>query len=552
MPIAFRIAPDRPARAPRTLALALYDKTDRLPPDLAQLDPRAGGCIAAALARPETSLAHGSVLTLYPDTDPAPAGPSRPPSDPLQRVCLLGLGDRSARDPHATADALRAAASRLARSLAPIARHVGPLEVNLTAATDHPTQNTHDRLDALARALGEGLSLGSFEFNLFKGTASSTPPNTARTAKPVAPAPSSPSSKPTTIDLLLHPDLRPGVRHALTVGRSVNLARTLAATPPNVANPAYLAQHCRKMSRSLGIDCRIIDAAEAKRLNMGGLLAVGGAGSTPPCLIVMDYQPRRRPQHRGQAKPLLLVGKAVTFDTGGYSIKPADSMDRMKYDKCGAMAVIGAIHAVASLKLDRRVVAIVPAAENLISSHAYRPADIITHPNGVTSEILNTDAEGRLILADALSFGTRTYDPAAVVDLATLTGACVIALGSTHAGCFCNNPELRDALLDAGRQTADRLWPMPLLDDHRQAIKGTHGDILNTGGREAGASTAAAFLSYFIEPDGKSQLPSRPWAHLDIAGLSDVKKETPLHAPGPTGFGVRLLTRWIESSTLPR
>jgi leucyl aminopeptidase len=243
----------------------------------------------------------------------------------------------------------------------------------------------------------------------------------------------------------------------------------------------------------------------------------------------------------------LLVGKAITFDTGGISIKPADNMDKMKYDKSGGMTVIGVMHAIARLKLPRRVVGIIPCAENLLGEKAYRPGDILTHHNGVTSEILNTDAEGRVVLADALAYGTRTYQPQAVIDLATLTGACVVALGTVCAGAFCGDMTLRSHLFDAAEFTGERLWHMPLWDEHRQQIKGTHGDIVNAGGREAGACTAAAFLSYFIEPDGPRKLPELPWCHLDIAGVADVKADTGLFSKGPTAFGVRLLVRALET-----
>jgi leucyl aminopeptidase len=340
-----------------------------------------------------------------------------------------------------------------------------------------------------------------------------------------------------------------GVKRGMSVAESANLTRQLAATPPNVANPQYLATQAQKMAREVGLKCRVIDAREAARLKMGGLLAVGGAGSRPPVLICLEHKPARpAPGASGGAGgPVLLVGKAVTFDTGGYSIKPADGMDRMKYDKCGGMAVIGAMHAVARLKLPIHVVGLIPAAENMISDKAYRPGDIVTFYNGVTGEITNTDAEGRVILADALSYGTRQYKPQAVIDLATLTGGVVVALGTACAGAFCSDHALRSHLFDAADYTAERLWHLPLWDEHRQLIKGVHGDIVNAGGREAHACQGAAFLSYFIEPDGKDKLPALPWCHLDIAGVADIKSDGALLAKGPTGFGVRLLVRALET-----
>jgi len=211
------------------------------------------------------------------------------------------------------------------------------------------------------------------------------------------------------------------------------------------------------------------------------------------------------------------------------------------------MAVIGAMHAMASLKLPVRVVGLIPTAENMISEKAYRPGDIITMHNGVTVEVVNTDAEGRLILADALAYGCKKYKPSAVIDVATLTGGVVVALGGHCAGVFCEDENLRKQLLAAAEDTGERLWRLPLWDEHREQLKGTHGDIVNSAGREGHPIQGAAFLSYFIDPKDPTALPKQPWAHLDIAGVAEVKgSEHPLYAKGPTGFGVRLLTRLIE------
>jgi leucyl aminopeptidase len=241
--------------------------------------------------------------------------------------------------------------------------------------------------------------------------------------------------------------------------------------------------------------------------------------------------------------PLLYVGKSITFDTGGYSIKPATSMTSMKYDKCGGMAVIGAMYAIAAQKLPVRVVGILPAAENMISEKAYRPDDIITFCNGVTAEITNTDAEGRLVLADALAYGTKTYKPAAVVDLATLTGGVVVALGDLCAGAFVNDPAFHKQLFAAGDHAGEKLWQLPLWDEHREAMKGPHSDIVNSGGRKAHPIQGAAFLSFFVGADAPTKMPTLPWCHLDIAGVADMESDTPLFPKGPTGFGVRLLSR---------
>lgn len=487
---------------PAAVAVPLYEKTEKLPSCYAKLDAQWGGVLAAALKRSDFTPSAGSVTPLYPVGGP--------------RVYALGLGPRD----QFHANHLRAAAARLVPLLQ--AGQAASLSVEL-ALFDSKAES--------GGVVGEGLGLGCFAFSEFKGTANSGP-------------------KKGPARLHVTSDSSEAMEGGLRLAESVNLARDLAATPPNVAHPGYLADYCRKLSRRVGLKCSVIDAQKAKQLGMGGLLAVGGAGSSPPCLIALEWNP---PGLKPRAtSPILLVGKAVTFDTGGYSIKlPADSMVSMKYDKCGGMTVIGTMHALASLGVRRRVVGLIPAAENLIGQTAYRPADILKLYNGVTVEVNNTDAEGRLILGDALSYGCETYKPAAVVDLATLTGACVVALGPWCAGAFCNDEPLYDKLLASSQATGERIWRMPLWPEHRRHIRGHHGDILNSGGREAGASTAAAFLSHFVARDGdfKKNAPV-PWCHLDIAGVADHNTErdpTGTYVKGPTGFGIRLLVHAISN-----
>jgi len=274
------------------------------------------------------------------------------------------------------------------------------------------------------------------------------------------------------------------------------------------------------------------------RLGMGGILAVGGGSiQTPPRLIVLEHRPAKP-----KGKPLLVVGKAITFDTGGISIKPADKMGKMIFDKCGAMAVLGLMYVVAKLKLPVHVVGILSSAENAISSKAYRPGDILKMHNGVTVEVTNTDAEGRLVLADALAWGIETYKPSAAVDLATLTGGVIVALGKTMAGVMGNNDSLIKQLTQLGETEGEKMWQLPLGQDQRDYIKSEFADIVNSGGREGHPLQGAAFISYFIPDDN-----SVPWAHLDIAGVADTEKELPYYATGATGWGVRTLVRWVEA-----
>jgi leucyl aminopeptidase len=274
---------------------------------------------------------------------------------------------------------------------------------------------------------------------------------------------------------------------------------------------------------------------------MGGILAVGaGSSHTPPRLIVLNYQGAK-----ASSKPLLLVGKSITFDSGGISIKPADRMGHMIYDKSGGTAVLGIMNAVAKLKLPINVVGILTSAENVLSSTAYRPGDILRMYNGVTVDVTNTDAEGRLVLGDALAWGIQTYKPAAVVDMATLTGGVVIGLGKALAGVMSNDDALMEEFNQASKQAGEKIWRLPIWDEHRDLMKGQASDLVNSGpSRDASPLQGGAFLSYFVKWQGDDMI---PWAHFDIAGVADTEKELPLYAKGSTGWGVRTMVRWIAA-----
>jgi leucyl aminopeptidase len=277
-----------------------------------------------------------------------------------------------------------------------------------------------------------------------------------------------------------------------------------------------------------------------------------GSALTPPRLIILEWKgsgvrvqgSAKKKQTTGPSPPtpLLLVGKAITFDTGGISIKPREGMHKMVYDKCGAMAVLGAMIAIARLKLPIHVVALLAAAENHVSDTAYRPGDILKMYNGVTVEVTNTDAEGRLVLADALAWGIETYKPAAVVDLATLTGGVVVALGHEFAGLISTNDVLSNEITDAARAAGEKVWRLPLGEEVRELMKSDHADIVNSGGRFAHPLQGGEFLRRFVPEDG-----SVPWVHLDIAGVADSEKDLPMYAKGATGWGVRTLVEWLKN-----
>ena len=320
------------------------------------------------------------------------------------------------------------------------------------------------------------------------------------------------------------------VKDGAAVAAGVNYARTLGNLPGNVCHPTYLAQEARKLGqRSERVSVRILEEKQMKTLGMGAFLSVTAGTEQPAKLIIMEYKGGAR-----NAPPLVLVGKGITFDTGGISIKAGPGMDEMKFDMCGAASVFGAMQAIVDVGLTQNVVAIVAAAENMPSGTASRPGDIVRTMSGQTVEILNTDAEGRLVLCDTLTYAER-YKPRAVVDVATLTGACVVALGNHASGLYSNTDTLTKALLDAGERSGDRAWHMPLWEDYQQQLRSNFADMANVGGREAGSVTAACFLSRFAR--------NYPWAHLDVAGsawLSGNKK-------GATGRPVRLLVEWLRA-----
>ena len=320
-----------------------------------------------------------------------------------------------------------------------------------------------------------------------------------------------------------------GVERGVAVANGVRLARDLGNLPGNVCTPSYLAREALKLRKSHGLKVTVLDEARMGKLGMGSLLSVSRGSREPAKLIVMEYAGSDR-----KDAPLALVGKGLTFDAGGISLKPAAAMDEMKYDMCGGASVFGTLVAAAEQNLPVNLVGIVPSSENLPDGAANKPGDIVTSMAGKTIEILNTDAEGRLILCDALTYARR-YKPQAVIDVATLTGACVIALGAPASGLFTKNDALADALLAAGEESGDRAWRMPVWDDYQEQLDSPFADVANVGGRSAGAVTAACFLARFTE--------ELNWAHLDIAGTAWTTGAN----KGATGRPVSLLTRYVAN-----
>ena len=349
------------------------------------------------------------------------------------------------------------------------------------------------------------------------------------------------------------PGARRAARRAEASAGGAILARDLANLPPNECPPAELARAARSLcSSSASLRCRILSGAALSRGGFGGMLAVGGGSANSPCLIVVEYRGGKGAAGRnGRGRPLrspaAIVGKAVTFDTGGISLKPRERMDEMKFDKCGGCAVLGIMSAAARMRLPADAVGIIPAAENMPGGASYRPGDIVRLYGGRTAEIINTDAEGRLILADAIAYAESEYAPREIIDLATLTGACVVALGANTAGLFSSDDGLAGRILDASARTSEDVWRLPLGADHMEAVSSSVADVKNMGtGRAAGAAAAAAFL--------RGAVGRTPWAHLDIAGTAWTQAGTakrPYNPGGATGFGVRLILDHLARSLGP-
>ena len=323
-------------------------------------------------------------------------------------------------------------------------------------------------------------------------------------------------------------------KEAEIIAQGVYFTRDIANEPPNVMTPAYLANAAKSMAAKNNLTCKVLGLAEIKRLGMGGVLGVSVGSANEPRFVILENKVK------SSQKPIVLVGKGVTFDTGGISIKPSNDMDKMKFDMCGAAAVMGAMKVIANLKLPVKVIGITPLVENMPGGKAQRPGDIIRCLNGKTVEVLNTDAEGRLILADALAYAKR-FNPRVLVDIATLTGACSATFSNLAIGLMSTDEELTKRIEDAGNKTGERCWELPLWDEYFDLIKATYADIQNISKKYAGTITAGMFLKEFADH-------TKTWAHLDIAGTAwNESGPQPLSPIGATGVGVRLFVELVKS-----
>ncbi|MFG0632371.1 leucyl aminopeptidase [Pseudomonas urmiensis] len=456
------------------------------------VDEASNGAISAVLKRGDLAGKPGQTLLLH-----------SLPGLKAERVLLVGsgkdaLGDRSWR--------------KLAVSVAGVLKSLGGSDAVL--ALDDIAVTGRDAHYGKYRLLAETLLDGDYLFDRFKSQKAEP-----RVLKKIT----------LLADKAGLAEVERAVKHASAIASGMSLTRDLGNLPPNICHPSYLAEQAKELGKAnKGLKVEVFDEKKIKDLGMGAFYAVGQGSEQPPRLIVMQYQGGKKSE-----KPFVLVGKGITFDTGGISLKPGAGMDEMKYDMCGAASVFGTLRAVLELKLPINLVCILACAENMPSGNATRPGDIVTTMSGQTVEILNTDAEGRLVLCDALTYAER-FKPQAVIDIATLTGACIVALGSHTTGLLGNNDDLLEQLLSAGKRADDRAWQLPLFDEYQEQLDSPFADIANIGGPKAGTITAACFLSRFAK--------AYNWAHLDIAGTAWISGGKD---KGATGRPVPLLTQYL-------
>ena len=485
------------ARA-ETLILGIFENSKNVPRELKAMDKVCGGTLGRIIGSGDFSGKMGQFGWMYPS------------SAPFKRLLVVGLGSPKKFTPEIFRRAMAIAASQARRVKSPSATIMLPEKVA-----------ANSKMRDFARAAVEGFILGAYKFADYKGKIED---NNAIKILVVRSASNEKELK----------EVRTGVERGTIVAQSVVLARDLANTPGNDLPPEALADIAKAHARKFGLKCTVLKAPELKRLKMNALLAVGSGSSRPPCMTVLEYRPKGA---MAKKSPLVLVGKGITFDSGGISIKPSQGMEQMKDDMSGAAAVLATLIIAARRNWNHPVIGLMPAAENLPGSKAYRPGDVIKTAAKISIEVISTDAEGRLILADALHYAHR-FKPAAVVDVATLTGACVIALGNEAAGLMSNDDKLSEEIREAGEACGERVWPLPLWEEYDELIKSDVADIKNVAGRPAGTIVGGCFLAKFAK--------GYKWAHLDIASTAWSDRDWMYRLKGATGAGVRILAEFGE------
>ena len=430
---------------------------------------------------------------------------------PVKRVIVIGLGKKL----EFNNEKLRQAGAKVAQ----YARDLGVKNLT-TTIFGSPEMDAKSRF----RNLMEGISLSLYRFDKFKSRNEGD------------------EKKVVEVEFLFPENVEINseewedeLKRSQHIISAVYLARNLANNPASVVTPEFLAKVAREIAKSsTAFTCDVFKREELEKMGMNAVLDVGKGSDSEPHFIVLNY----KPANAENKKPIVLVGKGVCFDSGGLSIKPSENMDEMKMDMAGAAVVLAALKAASNLKLPINIIGVIPAVENIPGSKSYRPGDIIKTYSGKTIEVLNTDAEGRIILADALSYAVKNFDPGMVIDLATLTGACIVALGHHYGVVLGNDNKIATDLIEAGKKTNEKIWPLPLDDDFKKQIESEIADMKNYGGRSAGAITAAMLLKEFVG--------NIPWCHIDIAGPAILSEKKPYSPKGGSGFGVRLLVEFLE------
>ena len=480
------------------IIISLFENTKKIPSELNSLNKSSGGAISGLLK-------NGDFTGKLNETTIIPTDKKIVP----KRILLVGLGKSA----DFTLDKVRQAAGTATRV-------VQEKKFKIPSMLLYRMEIKGISLEDITRSVVEGILLSLYNFTMYKTLKKED------------------KSDITNYSLVVQKNdvlksIKSVIKETEIVADAVCFARDIVNMAGSDATPTFLANKAKEIAKKPGVKCKALSRPEMKKLGMNGILNVSRGSSEPPKFIILEYNTKKKSNNT-----IALVGKGVTFDSGGISLKPGAGMDMMKADMSGAAAVLGAFKAISSLKPSSHIVGLVPCTENMPGGRALKPGDIIKCMSGKTVEVLNTDAEGRLILADAISYAKR-YKPDAVIDIATLTGACVAALGTFASGMLGNNEELKNRIKQSGESCHERVWELPLWKEYYELIKSNIADIKNTGGKYAGTITAACFLGEFVE--------DYPWVHLDIAGTFLVEKNTPYIRKGASGVGVRLLTHLVQN-----
>ena len=494
----------RVEQAPSEVLVLLHlEGEPSLKQEAAAIDKQLNGQVADLLRRGEFEGRAGEALLVHTQG-----------KAPAKRLLLVGLGKRKELQLDAFRQALGTAVKRVRQA------KVTAFSVAKPASSPRGAS----ALD-VAQALSEGAVLGSYQFTVYRSENGTKPSDVERMTL-------------VTAQRTQLRQITEGIRRGVATGEATCFVRDLCNHPSNVMTPTRMAQEAKGVAKETGVGLKILEQKDMEQLGMGALLGVARGSHEPPKFLILEYKGEKA---KKTEQPVVLVGKTITFDTGGISLKPAENMEHMKADMTGGAEVLAAIRAAARLKLPLHLISILPVAENMPGGRAMKPGDIVKTLSGKTVEVQNTDAEGRLILSDGLAYATR-YKPAALIDIATLTGACVVALGQFAIGMFGNNDRLKEAVRKAGLRAGERVWEMPLWEEYFEQLKSDVADMRNIGGRGGGMITAALFLSKFVG--------DCPWIHLDIASTDWSERERAYIPKGPTGIGTRLLIQFLIDRTL--